>query len=364
VIKKPLLESLAYRELGIDSLSLHDTYIPRIQEWGYARVYDDRIEETVKDRGEVLETVGKWWEKSNPHPAEAVSIDLFDKTAMLPRPESDIATIQNSVPGSAWTSAINHLAEVGLVDQFEHDGKNWFYSPEVFGENFEKTAKFVSHAKDKQQIAQMVNLIDSDQGMPDSVARARVGGAAWDKLVGAGLLLGFPITIAGTSDTFYFTPQVRSRFEREGRGDKFDLIKTGVSHWQFAHRVADPSTGRLKYSPRVFLDKLIEKGRAGNCTAIGTDFQLLIDRGLVKIEPTFGSRYEMILPDSKEKIADLQAMRDAFSGDWFAPRGQVPDDISGIPGEARGHDSLVYRSRKSLSGKAFAQDFLTVMYEL
>jgi hypothetical protein len=365
VIKNPILEALAYRELGIDSLSLHNTYIPQFQDWGYVRVYDDRIEEEVRDRDKMLQTVGSWWEKSDPHPAEAASLELFHETALSPRLASDVESIRNSVPASAWTSALDHLSETALVDHFEHDGKKWFYSPEIFGENYPKAVRFIAHAgESREKIAEMVKLVDADQGIPHSIAQGQVGKGLWDQVTGAGLVLGYPITIGATTETFYYTPQVRSRFEREGRGDKFDLIKTGMSHWQFAHRLAQPVTGKLKYSPKVFLDRLIERGRAGDCTAIGTDFQLLIDRGLIMIEPTYGSRYRMVLPDSKEKIADLEAMRDAFGEDWFAPKAPFPDDISGIPGEPKGQDSLVYRSRKSVAGKGLAQDFLREMFDL
>lgn len=174
--------------------------------------------------------------------------------------------------------------------------------------------------------------------------------------------MGYPLNIGGNQEVFYFTPDLRNRFESEGRGDKFELAKTGISHFQFAQHLASYGTGRLKFNPSVILDKLIEKGKAGDATAIGTDYYLLVQKGLVKVEKLSGSRYQFLLPDSKEKIADLKVVRDAFEGKYVIP--QIDFGSMGLPQGADPGDSIVYRARKSIEGKALARQFAEDVFKL
>src|SRR2546425_12489280 len=61
------LESIAHKEAGITSFELRRTYLPLFQDWGFARVYENRIEETSDSRNKVLDRAGRLWEESNPN---------------------------------------------------------------------------------------------------------------------------------------------------------------------------------------------------------------------------------------------------------------------------------------------------------
>ena len=77
VVKMPVLESIAHKEVGITPLELHRTYLPLFQEGGFLRIYSDRIEETVKSREHMLKWAGELWEKLNPHVGCYESKKLF-----------------------------------------------------------------------------------------------------------------------------------------------------------------------------------------------------------------------------------------------------------------------------------------------
>ena len=126
--------------------------------------------------------------------------------------------------------------------------------------------------------------------------------------------------------------------------------------------MAKARTGRLKLNPCVFLNRLIENGFAGDATAIGTDYDLLVKKGLLKLEPTFASRYRLLLPDSREKIADLEAIRDAFESDQILP--QIDFSDYGLKGKIFVNDSLVHRSRNFITGKPLAQEFVREIFKL
>jgi len=357
IISMPMLESIAHRESGISPFELHKTYLPLFQEWDFVRISKTKIEETVKSRSRVLERAGKFWQDCNPHNVEKLSIDLFNRTALSPIQGKVVQKTLDNYAKEEEGSALTHLGEAGLVDTLNFDEEKWYYSPEIFGEKYEQVIKYVASRSEseRQKINEAIQKVTSDQGIPQSTLNSTVPQALSDQLAGSGLLAGYPIAIGERAEVFYFTPDLRSRFEREGRGDKFELIKTGVAHFQFAHKLADPTTGALKFNPSVLLDKLLDTGETRSATAIGTDYALLVQKGLVRIEPTYGDRYKFCLPNSEDKIQDLRAVRDAFADKPYMPKFDLA--AMGIPGQPITSDSLHFRSRKAIKGKILAQSF-------
>jgi hypothetical protein len=364
IIKRPVLESISHKEIGLTPLELHRTYLPLFQEWGFVRTYQDRIEETIKSRADVLERVGKWWEESDPHDTEKLGVELFDVTATAPRTKENVEKIINKFDEKIGKSAVAHLSGSGLVDKLSLSGADWYYSPEILGEDYKRAIKFISSRKEEERtkVYETVESVLRDQGIPHGSLMAKIAETKIDEIVGAGLLMGYPIIIGDISNIFYFTPDLRNRFDGEGRGDKFELIKTGVSHFQYAYHLANVTTGKLKFNPYVLLEKLIEKGEAGNATAISTDYGLLVQKGLVKIQPTFGTRSKFILPDSKEKIADLEAIRDVFKDRWVVPK--IDFSSMGVPSNALAGDPLVYRSRRVMKGRELMKEFMQEVLKL
>lgn len=364
VISMPALESIAYTQAHIASFELHKAYLPLFSEWGFARIYDNRIEENVKSRLDVLETAGKWWEQSNPHQVEELGVELFDRAAMSPVPSDAMNKILLKFDEKTCQNTLTHLRQSNLVDKFQYKDVEWLYSPEIFGENYANTVKYLENQtqKERKEVFSIVEKVMGDQGIPHDTLRKVANEKLINQMSGAGLILGYPVSFEGATYPFYFTPDIRNRFDREGRGDKFELIKSGMSHFQFAHRLAEQSTGRLSFNPSIFLDRLLENGKAGNATAIGTDYELLVKKGLVKIEPTYGTRYQFLLPDSKEKIADLEAIRDAFKDKWIVPKMDL--SIMGIPGAVVPGDSIVYRSSKLIQSKELAREYVHEVFKL
>jgi len=364
IVSMSALESIAYKQVHISSLELHKAYLPLFSEWGFVRVYENRIEENVTSRSALLERVGTWWEKSNPNPVEKLAVELFDKTAVSPVPSESVNKIVADFDVGTSKNAFAHLSESGLVDKFKYRDDEWFYSPEVFGENYPETIKYLENQTqpERAKIRSIIEKILSDEGVPHGTLKNEVDERTINQMTGAGLLMGYPVSINGKNHPFYFTPDIRNRYDREGRGDKFELIKSGISHFQFAYRLAELSTGKLKFSPAVLLGRLLDNGKAGNATAIGTDYDLLVKTGLVKIEPTFGNRYRFILPDSKEKIADLEAIRDAFKEKWIVP--QIDPSAMGIPGIVVPGDSIVFRATKAMQAKDLAREFAKEVFKL
>lgn len=79
-INKSQLYSIAHSEVNISSYELDTSYLPLFQDWGFLTVFDDYVQEDIKNRDTVLNKVGKWWNLLNPHPVEQLALSLFDLT--------------------------------------------------------------------------------------------------------------------------------------------------------------------------------------------------------------------------------------------------------------------------------------------
>jgi len=358
------LNAIAHSEIGISSFELRSSYLPLFQDWGFVNVYDDYIEENIGTRDQILDRASDFWHSLDPHPVERLSINVFDMTARLPQTQDVTQTILDQYSGTECDSCLSHLRGSGLLDEFSYKDTAWFYSPEIFGENFEKVISYLSAQAEetRKKINELIGTVTEDQGIPLNALTSKYGEKMPNQVSGVGILYGYPLHIGDSSNTFYFTPDLRSRFEREGRGDKFEIIKPGVAHFQYAHKLAPSRTGRLKLNPSVLIDRLLTRGFAGDATAIGTDYELLVKKGLVKIESTGGNRYRFLLPDSREKIADLEAIRDAFDTKQIVPK--IDFSSLGIQGKITTQDSLVYRSTNLIQSRKLAQQFAKEVFKL
>ncbi len=366
VIKNSYLKSLSYSDCYLDYLSLKNTYLPLFQEWGFVEVYDDRIEELIKSRSHILDKAYEFWSKNDPHEAEQLAINIFDPLSLAPLRQDKIDSISGKFDIEIIKSAETHLYETGIIDNFPYKEESWYYSPEIFGEDYPNIIKYISNQTDdeKQNIYRLVDFLRSNQGMPEKTLMESFPGKMVGQLASSGITNAYPIIIDVNDCKFFFTQDIRNSFEVKGKGDQYDLIKLGISHFRYAHHLATTSTGRLNLSPHVFLNHLIEKGRSKSpATAIGRDYNLMVKRGLIRIEKADASnRYYMLLPDSKEKIADLEAIRDAFEYQEIVPASDA-EIANSLPNAQEG-DSLQYRSRAFVKNRELSQQFIKDIYLL
>jgi len=222
------LNSIAHSEVGISSYELSSAYLPLFADWGFISVYDDYIEAEIESREKVLVRAADFWEEQDPHPVEKLSLNIYDITAKIPQTQDVTQTILDQYAASECDSCLLHLRGSALVDTFSFEDTSWYYSPEVFGENYKDVISYLSSQTDdsRNNINDLISAVTEDQGIPYNMLASRYGAQLPNQVAGVGILYGYPLAIGSDENTFYFTPDLRSRFEREGRGDKFEIIRS------------------------------------------------------------------------------------------------------------------------------------------
>jgi hypothetical protein len=111
----------------------------------------------------------------------------------------------------------------------------------------------------------------------------------------------------GASSTYVFSPLLETEDNLLTTTEAFGQRKLFVAHILFGHEKAGAGGGRI-YSPTVLVNALINKGRVGPATNIGTDYHLLEQAGVVAVEPD-GDRAFLRLVKPEIATAGLEWIR-------------------------------------------------------
>lgn len=88
----------------------------------------------------------------------------------------------------------------------------------------------------------------------------------------------------GVSSTYVFSPLLEAEDDLCTTTEAFHLRKLFVAHILFGHENSVVGGGQIR-SPAVLVSSLVNKGRVGPATNIGTDYHLLEAAGVVIVEP-------------------------------------------------------------------------------
>lgn len=130
--------------------------------------------------------------------------------------------------------------------------------------------------------------------LPLKVATDVLGELLFDKLHSIGL---FDVSVVGNEsgkNWFVTRPAAFSKFTNSIADDALDLAKALVASLTYGMTVSSFYRGRIQMIDAL-MSKLINGGTVGPATAIGSDYQALELKGVVKVTPSTGGMFTMRL---------------------------------------------------------------------
>lgn len=284
--------------------------LPRLR-----KVTDGRIDYSVSNSGDILEieehidteatvfkSTGALYDVLGPTEIDQGSLETLSYAAVLPRSESEVKEMLISL-GMHEEQAASCLAiqsDFEVVKRFEEYGlaEPIYFNEYIWRCNPSKIAHALSNfnPSNKQQLEVVMKECKGYQGQPVDMFSGQ------EEILNIADSVGLldKVTIK-TSDNverdFIFTPHLRSEEQAtEYSNDLMGDVKLFIASMGFGEIYSRISRlgGDNREKTINFLRKLLREGEAGDATAIGIDYIMLEDRGIVRVKPTKGQQHKMI----------------------------------------------------------------------
>lgn len=180
---------------------------------------------------------------------------------------------------------LSRAAKINLKTSSAELNEDVIYSPYVWGTKQISLARFLKELppSERDALLGMSEQVLSTPGLHMSKLAAPPGIVR--SAQSAGLIQAASVQSAtGASSTYVFSPLLETEDNLCTTTEAFHLRKLFVAHILFGHEKALAGRGRIG-SPAVLVDRLINRGRIGPATNIGTDYHLLEAAGVVAVEP-------------------------------------------------------------------------------
>jgi len=302
------------RKVQIPKIMLADSILPQLRRATAGRIdYDEsakrgitEIEEHIDTESTLFKVTGVLHSNLGPTDTDLGSLETLSYTATLPRGESEAKTklVTLGMNEEQATTCLAVQGDFELVKVFKHYG---LMEPVLFNEyiwRYEPTK--LAHAlsqlepEQKQTIEAIIEMCQGHQGHPAEAFSDYQ--AVLDLADSVGLLDIVEVKSSdGVQKEFIFTPHLRSEENPTAlSNDLLGDIKLFLASMGFGETYSKISRlGGIDREKTInFVEKLIREGEAGDATAIGIDYIMLEERGIVRVEPTRtppGTRYKMVL---------------------------------------------------------------------
>ena len=305
----------------------------------------------------ILAGVTDLFESLNPSKNDRACISLLDRLSVIPMLESEAMTSLAKEYGEQTAGVSISLAKsYRLMDYREGFGlpEPVLYRPQLWATNIKKASKALSSVSqnDRALILEMVDRVRKYQGMPlqilESFAASQNVSPLLKTAIGIRLIHETKIEMKdGNVRVFLTTPHFYEEIASEHGQDVCDRVKIFLDSVRNGQHFGSGGTGRI-LNPAVLLEALLNRGRIGPCTAIGTDYVTSEKAGIVRVERAYGSRCNLILvqEDTVRKVHDVvtngtvadptHAMKpeNIREGNGFrsieecGQQGEVPEDVA------------------------------------
>jgi hypothetical protein len=282
------------KDAGFARKELSDIALPLLDQLGIVRLKRNgekitSVQAFVLSQDDVMDQVGRIWEKLEPEPPERAALTVLAETADLP------LTLEEASESCTAIGISETDAAIGIELALAHDlvrkthvadfGEDFLYNDFLWGENIQHVSSALAAlpADRRDALRSLMDELHEHEGRPveeiESADPDLVKLAATQGFVDATEIT----TANGKTATFHFTPRFRGfGVSRDDVPDVLDQVKLVVASFAFSTRFA---SNKLR-DPELFLRRLIEDGYAGNASPIGTDYGAMERQKIVNVEPT------------------------------------------------------------------------------
>ncbi len=301
----------------IEGPLLNTTVIPWMKKGGFIELdtHDDNANVicNVIDYNAILISTSQIFRESYPTPEECAVLGIVDLGIQIPQTKSDIFEHSEFGDEETITRSLNLAKAYKVIRILEGYGieNPVIYSPMIWGDKISKAGKALSHidANRRTILLELIHMVRQYQGMPLEQAQN------WGKKQGDTELINFAvhiglldrtvITVAGGQKRIFLTtPHIYGEIAATQGKDVCDRVRLFLDSIRHGQHYGQWYTGRIA-DPIKLLNKLIDAGEIGPCTAIGRDYQLVERGGIVNVRPSVSKADQFIMKIVQEDTVSM-----------------------------------------------------------
>ncbi|WP_396911309.1 hypothetical protein [Mycolicibacterium sp.] len=311
---------------GLGNRELNDTVLPKLKAADlidYRRDGQGRIvamEEFVGVSAAVIEQTVTLLNSLSPSRTDLAVLHSVEIGAIAPLAESQHLeqVVQRGFTDQEAHRALTMTRAIGinLAVESKELNEQVIFSPYVWGTKQLSLAKFLAGLppNERDALLGMSEQVLSTPGL--HLSKLSASPAIIRSAQSVGLIQSATVQSAtGEGSTYVFSPLLEAEDDQCTTTEAFHLRKLFVAHILFGHERARAGGGTIR-SPVTLVNSLVNRGRVGPATNIGTDYHLLEMAGVVAVQPLgSGDRAYLKLVKSEVAQAGLDWIRRITDGD-------------------------------------------------
>jgi len=277
----------------LDRPLLTGVVVPWLTKGGFIEVVQGGEKKAVScnvlDYDAILRATWELFTKLDTTPEERAVLEVVDEGIKIPTEKTRLFNTITSESTESVERAVELAESYKIVNVLKGTGvrEPIIYSPLVWGDKISKAGKALSNLKANKRDAllELLDIVRRNQGFPYKSA------LEWAKKRGHPAIVQFAERIGlldktqiatrdGQIAAYLTTPHLYGEMAATHGNDVCDRIRLFLDSIRHGQYCGDWYTGRIQ-DPVILLDALLNRGKIGPCSAIGTDYIMVEKAGIV-----------------------------------------------------------------------------------
>lgn len=293
------------------------------------------VEELVGVTGSVIEQTFRVLHALNPTDAELAVLHSVEIAAWAPLTESQHLeqVTHRGLDDESAERGLTLARAMGINNRIWSRDLNEYvvFNPYVWGTRQVEIATFLRDLPPNERDV-LLGIFDKAAGRPGiTLDQMGVTTPLLNTARKVGLIQAATVkSSSGGTKTYAFSPLLQAEDDQLNTTEALHLRKLFVAHILFGHEHAEPGLGKIQ-NPLVLVRSLLNRGRVGPATNIGTDYHLLEAAGVVRVEPVEGTDRAILHLIKREIVEGGFGWLESSLG-GFAPAGSPTPNLQQVPG--------------------------------